>query len=148
MRWTPHATVATIIEREGSFLLVEELSASGELVINQPAGHLEENESFIEAARRETLEETGWHVKPTHLLGLYVYRAPANGVTYHRACFIADALSHDPERELDTGIQRALWLTRDEIAERSAMLRSELVLQCIDDYLAGTRYPLSLIHEP
>lgn len=148
MRWTPHATVATITEREGRFLLVEELSAEGELVINQPAGHLEENESFIDAARRETLEETGWQVEPSHFLGLYVYKAPSNGVTYHRACFIADALSHDPERELDSGIQRALWLTRDEIAARSAMLRSKLVLECIDDYLAGTRYPLSLIHEP
>ncbi len=147
MRWTPHATVATIVEREGLFLLVEELS-EGELVLNQPAGHLEENESFIDAARRETLEETGWHVEPSHFLGLYVYKAPANGVTYHRACFIANALSHDSDRELDTGIQRALWLSRDEIAERSAMLRSKLVLQCIDDYLAGNRYPLSLIHEP
>ncbi|WP_432694958.1 NUDIX hydrolase [Marinobacterium sp. YM272] len=148
MRWTPHATVATIVERDGRFLLVEELSADGHLVINQPAGHLEENEAFTDAARRETLEETGWQVTPTHFLGLYVYRAPANGVTYHRACFIAEAVSHDPERDLDDGIQRALWLTRDEIADRSEMLRSKLVLECIDDYLAGTRYPLSLIHEP
>lgn len=147
MRWTPHATVATIVERDGRFLLVEELCA-GELVINQPAGHLEENESFINAVRRETLEETGWHVNPSYFLGLYVYKAPANGVTYHRACFIADPVTHDAERELDDGIQRALWLTRDEIVERSHMLRSKLVLECIDDYLAGTRYPLSLIHEP
>ncbi|KEA63875.1 Nudix-like NDP and NTP phosphohydrolase YmfB [Marinobacterium lacunae] len=135
------------MEDNGRFLLVEETSGSN-LVLNQPAGHLEEDEHFIDAARRETLEETGWHVEPEHLLGLYVYKAPANGVTYHRACFIARACFHDAARELDDGIIRAVWMTRDEVAENMHRLRSELVLKCIDDYLAGTRYPLSLIHEP
>jgi len=147
MRWTPHATVATIVEDNGRFLLVEE-HAGDRLVWNQPAGHLEEDERFIDAARRETLEETGWRVEPEHLLGFYVYKAPSNGVTYHRACFIARALERDPRRELDDGIIRALWLTRDEVAANPDRLRSELVLKCIDDYLAGVRYPLSLIHEP
>jgi ADP-ribose pyrophosphatase YjhB (NUDIX family) len=147
MRWTPHATVATIVEDQGRFLLVEEM-AGGRLVLNQPAGHLEENERFVDAARRETLEETAWHVEPEHFLGLYVYKAPANGVTYHRACFTARPLRHEPTRTLDDGIQQALWLTRDEIAARADQLRSQLVLDCIDDYLAGVRYPLSLIHEP
>ncbi|MBS98506.1 MAG: NUDIX hydrolase [Oceanospirillaceae bacterium] len=147
MRWTPHATVATIVEQDGRFLLVEE-HAEGALVINQPAGHLEEGERFSEAACRETLEETGWEVTAEHLLGLYVYRSPRNGVTYHRCCFVARALKHHPERELDKGIVGALWLTRDEIVARREQLRSELVLECIDDYLAGIRYPLSLIHEP
>ncbi len=147
MRWTPHATVATIVEDQGRFLLVEEFS-NGKLVLNQPAGHLEANERFIDAARRETLEETGWQVEPEHVLGVYVYYAPANGVTYHRTCFTARAISQDKERPLDDGIVRALWLSRDEVAARRSQLRSELVLRCIDDYLAGIRYPLGLIHEP
>lgn len=147
MRWTPHATVATIVEQAGRFLLVEEL-AGGERVLNQPAGHLEEGETLIEAARRETLEETAWQVEPESLLGLYVYKGRSNGVTYHRTCFVARPLKHEPERPLDEGIQRAIWLSRDEVAARAGQLRSPLVLQCIDDYLAGIRYPLSLIHEP
>jgi len=146
MRWTPHTTAATIVEDNGRFLLVEELSG-GRLVLNQPAGHLEQNERLVEAARRETLEETGWHVEPEYLLGLYIYRSTHNGITYHRACFSARALEHDPHRPLDEGIQRALWLTRDEVAAHADRLRSAMVLKCIDDYLAGIRYPLSLIHE-
>ncbi len=146
MRWTPHATVACIIEQDGRFLLVEEM-ASGQRVINQPAGHLEQGESFLEAAKRETLEETGWLVEPEALLGLYTYYAPANGVTYHRFCFIARALSQVPDAPLDDGIIGPLWLTREEIDARRPELRSELVTRCIDDYLRGTRYPLDFIQE-
>lgn len=146
MRWTPHATVATIVEDKGRFLLVEELSG-GRLVLNQPAGHLEQHERLVDAARRETLEETGWQVEPEYLLGLYIYHSAHNGITYHRTCFSARAIEHDPHRPLDEGIQRALWLTRDEVAANAERLRSAMVLQCIDDYLAGIRYPLSLIHE-
>lgn len=146
MRWTPHATVACIVEREGRFLLVEEM-ASGKAVINQPAGHLEQGESFIDAARRETLEETGWVVEPEALLGLYTYYAPANGVTYHRFCFIARALHEKPDAVLDTGIIRPLWLSRDELEQHRDQLRSELVRRCVDDYLDGIRYPLDFIQE-
>ena len=146
MRWTPHATVACIVEREGRFLLVEEM-ASGKAVINQPAGHLEQGESFLDAARRETLEETGWVVEPEALLGLYTYYAPANGVTYHRFCFIARALHEQPDAVLDTGIIRPLWLSRDELEQHRDQLRSELVSRCVDDYLDGIRYPLDFIQE-
>ncbi len=146
MRWTPHATVACIIEQDGRFLLVEEM-ASGQRVINQPAGHLEQGESFINAARRETLEETGWLVEPEALLGLYTYYAPSNGVTYHRFCFIARAVRQVPNARLDDGIIGPLWLTREEIEARRPELRSELVTRCIDDYLRGTRYPLDFIQE-
>lgn len=146
MRWTPHATVACIVEREGRFLLVEEM-ASGKVVINQPAGHLEEGESFVDAARRETLEETGWQVEPEALLGMYTYQAPANGVTYHRFCFIARAISEQAGATLDEGIIRPLWLTREELDQHRDKLRSELVARCIDDYLSGTRYPLDFIQE-
>lgn len=146
MRWTPHATVACIVEREGRFLLVEEM-ASGKAVINQPAGHLEQGESFLDAARRETLEETGWVIEPEALLGLYTYHAPANGVTYHRFCFIARALHEEPDAVLDDGIIRPLWLSRDELEQHRGQLRSELVTRCVDDYLDGIRYPLDFIQE-
>ncbi len=146
MVWTPHATVATIVERDGRFLLVEEESG-GRVVLNQPAGHVEENELFLDAAVRETLEESAWHVQPDYLVGMYVHQSANNGVTYHRMCYAATALEHEPERPLDDGIIAAHWLTRDEIVARSAELRSEMVLKCIDDYLAGRRYPLDFIFE-
>lgn len=146
MRWTPHATVACIVEQNGRFLLVEEM-AGGKRVINQPAGHLEQGEHFIDAARRETLEETGWRVEPEALLGLYTYYAPANGVTYHRFCFIARPIEHCPHAPLDQGIIGPLWLTRAELEARRPALRSELVTRCIDDYLSGRRFPLDFIQE-
>jgi len=146
MDWHPHATVAVIVEMEGKFLLVEERS-SGEIVFNQPAGHIEEGETFIEAACRETLEESAWHVSPKYLTGFYVYKSGNNNTTYHRACFYAEAVKHEPERELDEGIIRAVWMTRDEIVAHTDKLRSPMVLKCIDDYLAGKQYPLDLIHE-
>lgn len=148
MRWTPHATVATIVEKDGRFLLIEEWSNSlNKLVINQPAGHLEADETFIDAAIRETLEETGWTVTPEKLLGMYVYTAPSNGITYHRYCFIARAISHDPSLPLDDGIERAIWLSREELEARRDDLRSPMVTRCIDDYLAGQNYPLDIIIE-
>lgn len=144
MRFTPHVTVATLIERQGQFLLVEEL-AGGKLVLNQPAGHLEADESLIEAALRETLEETACSVELNAVTGIYLYTAPSNGVTYQRVCFAATLLGEHPERALDKDIVRTLWLSRDELAAQPERWRSELTLRCIDDYLAGHRYPLSLI---
>ncbi|MBA4682441.1 MAG: NUDIX hydrolase [Pseudomonas sp.] len=144
MEWHPHITVATVIEDDGRFLFVEEFKA-GRLVLNQPAGHLEANESLREAALRETLEETGWDVELTALLGIYLYTAPSNGVTYQRVCFSARPVRHDPERELDSDISSITWLTRDELADQPERWRSELVLQCVDDYLAGISGPLELL---
>lgn len=144
MAWAPHITVATIIERDGQFLFVEEMS-SGERVLNQPAGHLEANESLIEAAVRETLEETGWHVEVTGVTGIYLYTAPSNGVTYQRVCFAAKAIRHDPSLTLDEGIIGPLWLNRCELEEHKSRWRSELVAQCVDDYLKGPVFDLSLI---
>ncbi|WFS21078.1 NUDIX hydrolase [Pseudomonas sp. 905_Psudmo1] len=144
MEWQPHITVATVIEDDGRFLFVEEFKA-GRLVLNQPAGHLEANESLREAALRETLEETGWDVELTALLGIYLYTAPSNGVTYQRVCFSARPVRHDAERELDSDISGITWLTRDELADQPERWRSELVLQCVDDYLAGISGPLELL---
>lgn len=144
MDWYAHVTVATVVEDQGRFLLVEE-QQNGELVLNQPAGHLEPNESLIEAACRETLEETGWTVAIEGVVGLGLYTSPRNGITYCRTAFHARALKHDPERLLDTGIVRAVWMTLDEIRAAQDRLRSPMVLTVIEQYLAGHRYPLSLI---
>ncbi|CAN7430122.1 NUDIX hydrolase [Aquipseudomonas alcaligenes] len=147
MRFTPHVTVATLVEDQGRFLMVEEIS-DGRAVLNQPAGHLEADESLIQAALRETLEETGWEVELTAVTGIYLYTAPSNGVTYQRVCFAARPLRHHPERELDTGIIGPRWLTRDELLAHREQWRSPLIIRCIDDYLAGERFPLSLIRDP
>lgn len=145
MSWYPHVTVATVVEDNGRFLLVEEESASGQLVFNQPAGHLERNESLVEAAQRETLEETGWSVEIEGVVGVGLYLAPENGITYHRTTFFGRPLLHHPQRALDAGIVRAVWLTAGEIAELGARLRSPLVSRVIDQYRDGHRYPLSMI---
>ncbi|MDF1763351.1 MAG: NUDIX hydrolase [Oleibacter sp.] len=144
-RWTPHATVAIIVYQQDRFLMVEEMS-DGRAVFNQPAGHIEQGETVVEAAVRETLEETGWRVMPTGLLGLYTYTAPANGVTYHRYCLIADAIEQIPNATLDSGIIGPQWLTIEEL-RTSAKLRSPMVLTCAEDYLRNPHFPLDLIIE-
>ncbi|WP_312934282.1 NUDIX hydrolase [Pseudomonas sp.] len=146
MTWHPHITVATVVERDGRFLMVEEFKA-GQHVFNQPAGHLEPNESLREAALRETLEETAWEVELTGLVGIYLYTAPSNGVTYQRICFAARPVRHHTERALDSDIERALWLSRDELLADPARWRSELVPRCIDDYLAGPLHSLALLRD-
>ncbi len=140
----PHITVATVVEREGKFLLVREKS-DGEIVYNQPAGHLENGESLIEAAKRETLEETSWHVQPSGFLGIYQYTSPANGICYVRHCFVARALQQEPDHELDDDILEAVWMDLEQIREHRDELRSPLVLQAVEDYLAGKSYPLSVL---
>ena len=144
MRFTPHVTVATIVENDGLFLMVEE-QANQRIVLNQPAGHLEADEGLIQAAIRETLEETGWEVEPFAVVGIYLYTAPSNGVTYQRVCFAAPPRRHHPERQLDDGIVGPCWMTREQLLGEAERWRSELVLRCIDDYLSGHRHPLSLI---
>lgn len=146
MRFTPHVTVATIVENDGRFLLVEE-TANGRAVFNQPAGHLEADESLIQAAVRETLEETGWDVEVTAVTGIYLYTAPSNGVTYQRVCFAARPLQQLDNYQLDDGIIGPQWLTREELAAQPERWRSELVLRCIDDYLGGERFPLALLRD-
>lgn len=146
MTWHPHITVATIVEANRRFLMVEE-SKGGRLVLNQPAGHLEPNETLRQAALRETLEETGWTVELSGVVGIYLYTAPSNGVTYQRVCFAATPLTHDPQRTLDEGITGALWMTRDELAAQPERWRSELILRCIDDYLAGQPYDLAVVRD-
>ncbi len=145
MQWVPHVTVATVVERDNRFLLVYEES-DGQRVYNQPAGHLDAHESLMQAAVRETLEETGWQVELTHVLGLSQYVSPVNGFTYVRTTFAAKALAALPQAVLDAEIIEPVWLTYEEILARKAELRSPLVLQDIERYRSGVRFPLAFIY--
>lgn len=142
--WKPNVTVAALVERAGRFLLVEEETEDG-LRLNQPAGHLDEGESLIEACVRETLEETAWQFTPTALVGIYQWPRPQRDVTYLRFAFAGALGAHDPSRSLDEGIVRALWLTAEEIEATQERHRSPLIWRCVQDYLAGRRFPLDLL---
>jgi 8-oxo-dGTP pyrophosphatase MutT (NUDIX family) len=144
MIWKPHVTVAAVIERDGQFLLVEEETEDG-ILFNQPAGHLDPSESLLAACARETLEETAWHFTPEALLGVYQWHHPGRNRTYLRFAYTGSLHGHDPERALDEGIVRAVWQTADEIRVLQARHRSPLVLRCVEDYLAGKRFPLELV---
>jgi 8-oxo-dGTP pyrophosphatase MutT (NUDIX family) len=144
MTFRPDVTVAAVIERDERFLIVEEV-VSGRRVLNQPAGHVEEHESLIEAVVRETLEESAWHFVPQAVTGLYQWRNPANGQSFLRVAFTGICRHHEAWRPLDDGICRALWVARDELVHDRDRLRSPMVLTCIDDYLSGRRYPLDLL---
>ena len=141
-RWAPHVTVATIVSDGSRVLLVSEC-IDGRSVLNQPAGHLEPDESLAAAAVRETLEETGWEVELTGLVGIYQWRAP-DGKDFLRVTFAAQPLRHHPQRRLDQGIEQALWLDPAELASHPA-LRSPLVARCVADWQAGQHYPLSVL---
>ena len=144
MIWTPHTTVASILERDGKFLLVEEHTPQG-LLFNQPAGHWEPNETLAAGASREVLEESAYDFDPTFIVGVYRWHAPTSNVTYLRFAFGGNITGHHPERALDQGIVRAVWMTPDEIRETQVRHRSQLILRCVEDYLAGKRYRLDLI---
>lgn len=149
--WQPDVTVATIVVRDGRLLCVEE-RVNGQVVINQPAGHLEPDESLLDAALRETREETGWDVRLTAFVGAYQWKAPtqpdgSNGRHFLRFAFAADPVQHDPGRELDTGILRASWMTPAELMAARERHRSPLVWHAVADYLAGQRQPLSMLQQ-
>ena len=142
--WKPHVTVAALVERDGRFLLVEEETADG-VRFNQPAGHLEDGESLVAACIREVLEETAYEFVPTDLIGVYQWPRPQGDLTYLRFALAGKVGAHATARRLDAGILRAVWMTTDEIEACLVRHRSPLVLQCVQDYLAGRRYPVELI---
>lgn len=144
--WQPDVTVATVVVRDGRLLCVEELS-NGRLVINQPAGHLEPDESLLEAALRETREETGWNVRITHLVGAYQWKAPETGRHYLRFAFAAEPVDEIPGATLDEGIVHAMWLTPQELQAEAARHRSPLVWRTVADFLGGNRHPLALVQQ-
>jgi 8-oxo-dGTP pyrophosphatase MutT (NUDIX family) len=142
--WCPHVTVACVVADAGRFLMVEE-AIHGELRLNQPAGHLEPDETLQQAAVRETLEETGWDVALDHFIGVTQWYSPVHDHHIVRFGFAGRPLRHHPERQLDTGIARALWMTYPEIAAARARLRSKLVLATLENWLAGQRLPLATL---
>ena len=144
MIWKPHATVAAIIEHDNKFLMVEEL-IHGERVFNQPAGHLEPDESLIDAVIRETREESAWQFVPEAVTGIYLWKHPENGETFLRIAICGSCKNHDAQQPLDEGILAAVWKSRDELAGEPQKLRTPMVINCIDDYLAGKRYPLDML---
>ena len=146
MSWHPHLTVACIVEHQNKFLFVEEY-AQGKVVLNQPAGHLEPDESLAHAALRETLEESGYQIELQGLLGYYSHKSPLNNETYYRMCFYGVLLNEEAKTELDPDIIRTLWLSVEEFRSREHELRTPMVKICLDDYLAGKRFPLDFIHE-
>jgi 8-oxo-dGTP pyrophosphatase MutT (NUDIX family) len=147
--WKPSVTVAAVIERDGRFLLVEEETALG-LKLNNPAGHLDPGESPEQGCAREVLEEAAYVFRPKALVGVYLARSRKNSTgkdqTYLRLAFCGELGTHDPQRPLDAGIVRTLWMTPEEVRTTSDRHRSPIVLKCIEDYLAGTRLPLSAIY--
>jgi 8-oxo-dGTP pyrophosphatase MutT (NUDIX family) len=142
MVWKPSVTVAGILERDGKFLFVEELS-DDRRVLNQPAGHLDPGESLISACAREVMEETAHRFEPTTLVGVYRWHYAAKDVTFLRFCFAGKILGTE-QRPLDKEIVGLHWLSLDELKKRSREHRSPLVLTCVEDYLAGRRFPLEL----
>jgi ADP-ribose pyrophosphatase YjhB (NUDIX family) len=142
--WRPRVTVACVVAQGDRYLMVEE-EVNGRIAFNQPAGHLDDGESLAAAAVRETLEETGWTVELEHLIDVSQWRSSEHGDAVIRFSFAARALRHDATRPLDTGIRRALWLTRSEIAALGERLRTPLVLLSIDRWLTGQRLPLDTL---
>ena len=144
MGWNPEVTVAAVVRRDSRFLMVEE-RIDGQLVLNQPAGHLEDGETLLAAVIRETREETAWRFLPRALIGTYLWRNPSSGRSFLRFAFSGDVDDHRPEQPLDEGIERAVWLSHAELQARPPRLRSPLVMRCIEDFLLGKSQPLDAV---
>lgn len=140
----PAVSVATVVERDGLYLLVEEYTRAG-LRLNQPAGHLETGETPAQGAIRETLEESAWHVEVTDMVGIYLWQPHDSRRAYLRFAFAAVARAHDAARRLDDGIVRALWMSPAELRAQPGRHRSPMVMRCVDDHVAGRRLALSWI---
>ncbi|MEE9351952.1 MAG: NUDIX hydrolase [Thiotrichaceae bacterium] len=146
MVWKPRVVVAAVIEKEGKFLVVEE-NVDNQKVINQPSGHLEPNESIIDAVRRETLEETGWNFEPTHLVGILHLLNPNTNRIFIRFTFTGKLLEQVPNYQIDPDIIAPRWMTYDEIKSQEKLSwRSPLVMRSLDEYRAGHRFSMDLIH--
>ena len=146
MVWKPHVTVAAVVEHEKQFLMVAETIA-GRRVINQPAGHLEPGENLLEAVSRETLEETGYRFRASSLVGIYQWRPDhgTDGQAFLRFAFAGEIEAASGGTCLSPEIDEVLWVQAGELARRADEHRSPLVVRCVDDYLSGRRYPLSIL---
>jgi ADP-ribose pyrophosphatase YjhB (NUDIX family) len=146
--WVPRVTVAAVVFDRGRYLLVEEVAEAGKPVLNQPAGHLEPGETLTEAAVRETLEETGWHVEVEALLGASLLTNSLTGITYYRTSFLASPLRHEADRTLDKDILGPRWMSYEEIVSDRSRLRSESVLATIEQHRSGRRFPVDTFFYP
>jgi len=144
-RWYPHVTVACIVNKDGKYLMVQENCGYG-TVINQPAGHVEQGESLVDAVIRETLEETGWQIEPQYICGIYQFVA-GNGETYFRFTFSGRPVAQHQNVILDPAIEEVLWLDRETLEIRRESLRSQAVLQCITDFENGNQLPLDCVQQ-
>ena len=145
MQWKPNVTVAAVVQQNDHFLLVEE-NDKGRIVFNQPAGHLEKNETLIDAVKREVMEETACEFEPEFIVGVYLHPDTGSDITYLRVCFAGTVNNQHKDRKLDDGIIRAVWMTTDELNTSVDKMRSAMVRRCIEDYLSGKRYPLGLLN--
>ena len=147
-RWKPSVTVAAIIERDGRYMLIEEHTPEG-LRLNNPAGHLDPGESPELGVAREALEETAHAFTPTALVGIYLSRfqreSTGEDVTYLRFAYCGNLGAKEEGRALDAGIVRTLWMTPEEVRASAERHRSPLVLRCIEDHLAGQRFPMQAV---
>ena len=146
MQWKPNVTVAAIVCKNNRYLLAEEMDKSGISVFNQPAGHLEQGETLIDAVKREMLEETARQFHPEYLTGIYLRPDPDSGITYLRFCFYGSCSEPDPNRPLDTGIIRTVWMTQNDMQTSIDQMRSPLVMLSLQDFLSGKRYPLDILN--
>lgn len=144
MTWKPHVTVAAIVMEQDKFLLVEEI-IDGQVVYNQPAGHLEPEENLLQAVIRETREETAWLFEPEFLVGIYQWQKPATDKSFLRFCIAGRGVRHDSQQPLDADIERAVWLNYETIQDNTHRLRSPLVLRGINDYLKGQHHSLDVL---
>lgn len=144
MVWAPRVTVAAIVEHNQQFLCVKE-RILGKQVINQPAGHLEPDETLLEAVKRETLEETGWIVEPESVVGIYLWHHPHEDLTFLRVTFSCDCKTFSENAEIDSDIDETVWLSAQQLRNSQNQLRSPLVLTCINDYLQGKRFSLDIL---
>ena len=144
MQWKPNVTVAAIIENDNQFLIVEEM-IDGKSVYNQPAGHLEENETLVDAVKREVMEETAHDFEPEFVTGIYLFKPDNNPLTYLRVCFTGQYANTGITAALDEGIVAAKWMSMEQLLEEKSKLRTSLVMTCIEDYLKGMRYPLDIL---
>ncbi|WP_442934830.1 NUDIX domain-containing protein [Nitrincola sp. A-D6] len=119
---------------------------SGESGFQSTAGHIEAGETPVEACIREVLEETGWQARPQHLIGIYLLNLQHKEKIYYRFGFKAEALELITD-QLDSDIIACHWLTLAEITQlqQQGRLRSDLVMQLIEDDLKGRQFPLDLI---
>ena len=140
----PEVTVAAVSESHGRFLLVEE-RAQRRRLFNQPAGHVERNETLVHAVVREAREESAWLFTPAALIGVYLWRSPHARRPFLRFAFAGELSDHRPQQPLDHGIVSTHWLSIAELRRRRARLRSPLVLFCVADYLRGVRHDLAAV---